>query len=159
MRALGGANVSAVVRPVKPEDLEGVLGLYKELRPLDPPLSPDAARATLQALIQRSDIELLVCEINAVLAATCQLAVVPNLASGARPFGVIEHVVTLAAHRRRGYARLLLERALELAWSKGCYKVVLLSGSQRAEAHKLYESVGFVGGVERGFVARSPSAA
>jgi hypothetical protein len=46
-----------------------------------------------------------------------------------------------------------------MAWSKGCYKVMLLSGSQRVEAHKLYESVGFVGGIERGFVARSPSAA
>jgi GNAT superfamily N-acetyltransferase len=113
----------------------------------------------LENLIQRPDIDLLVCEANGVLAATCQLALVPNLASGARPFGIIEHVVTLAEHRRFGYASLVLKHALETAWSKGCYKVMLLSGAQRSEAHKLYESVGFVGGIERGFVARSPSAA
>jgi GNAT superfamily N-acetyltransferase len=151
--------MSAFVRSVEPQDLEGVLALYKELRPFDPPLALDVAKDVLYDLIQRSDIDLLVCEINSVLTATCQLAVIPNLANGARPFGVIEHVVTLRGHRRRGYARQLLERALDLAWSKGCYKVMLLSGSQRTEAHKLYESVGFIGGVERGFVARSPSAA
>jgi GNAT superfamily N-acetyltransferase len=139
--------------------MEGVLRLYKDLRPNDPPLPPDVARDMFQHLIRRPDIDLLVCESDGVLAATCQLALIPNLASGARPFGIVEHVVTLPEYRRLGYARLLLKRALEMAWSKGCYKVMLLSGSQRVEAHKLYESVGFVGGIERGFVARSPSAA
>jgi GNAT superfamily N-acetyltransferase len=148
-----------VVRSVELKDLEGMLRLYEELRPTDPPLVPQAARDMLEHLIQRPDIDLLVCEANGVLAATCQLALVPNLASGARPFGIIEHVVTLAEHRRFGYASLVLKHALETAWSKGCYKVMLLSGAQRSEAHKLYESVGFVGGIERGFVARSPSAA
>jgi GNAT superfamily N-acetyltransferase len=151
--------MSVVVRQVEPRDLEGVLRLYKELRPKDPPLVPQAARDMFEHLIQRPDIDLLVCEVNGVLAATCQLALVPNLASGARPFGVLEHVVTLAGHRRLGYARLLLTHALDTAWSKGCYKVLLLSGAQRPEAHKLYEAVGFVGGIERGFVARSPSGA
>lgn len=151
--------MSVVVRSVEPKDLEGVIRLYKELRPRDPPLAPEAARYMFEHLILRSEIDLLVCECSGVLAATCQLALIPTLASGARPFGIIEHVVTLAEHRRLGYARLLLKRALEMAWSKDCYKVVLLSGSLRAEAHNLYESVGFVGGIERGFVARSPSAA
>jgi GNAT superfamily N-acetyltransferase len=151
--------MSVVVRLVEPKDLEGVIRLYEELRPNDPPLEPQAARDMFEHLIQRPDIDLLVCEANGVLAATCQLALVPNLASGARPFGVVEHVVTLAHHRRCGYARLVLKHALETAWSKGCYKVMLLSGARRSEAHKLYESVGFVGGIESGFVARSPGAA
>jgi GNAT superfamily N-acetyltransferase len=83
------------------------------------------------------------------------LAIVPNLASGARPFGIIEHVVTLQEFRRRGHARRVLEHALKLAWSRHCYKVVLLSGADRTEAHRLYESAGFNGGVERGFVAKA----
>lgn len=151
-------RVSTFVRPVQPDDLEGVLRLYRELRPNDPALDPATARDVFAHLIQRDDIELLVCESNGVLTATCQLALIPNLANGARAFGVIEHVVTLSQYRRLGYARLLLERALELAWTRGCCKVVLLSGAQRAEAHKLYEAVGFVGGVESGFVARPPNA-
>jgi GNAT superfamily N-acetyltransferase len=87
------------------------------------------------------------------------LATVPSLANGARPFGLIEHVVTLSAHRKRGYARLVLEHAIQLAWSKGCCKVMLLSGALRADAHRLYQSVGFDGDVERGFVIKPGGAA
>ena len=82
------------------------------------------------------------------------LAVIPNLANGARPFGVIEHVVTLPEFRRLDLGRVVLQFALDLAWDKDCYKVILLSGAQRTEAHELYESVGFRGDVERGFVAK-----
>ena len=91
-------------------------------------------------------------------ASTCMLAVVPNLASGGSPFGVIEHVVTLPQYRRRGLGRTVLQFALNRAWAQGCYKVILLSGAQRADAHKLYESVGFRGDVERGFVAKPRNA-
>lgn len=145
-----------VVRSARPDDLDGVLRLYRELRPHDPALDPELAREILVRLIQREDVELLVCECEGSLTATCMLAVIPNLASGARPFGVIEHVVTLPEFRRRGHARQVLGYALKTAWARSCYKVLLLSGAQRKEAHELYESVGFVRGVEEGFVAKPP---
>ena len=151
------ADMTTSVRPAQPADLEGVLRLYGELRPHDPDLASEVAREAFERLIHKDEVELIVCECDGVLAATCMLAVIPNLASGTKPFGVIEHVVTLEAYRRRGYARLVLQYALERAWSRSCCKVVLLSGAQRTEAHRLYESVGFDGGIERGFVARPPS--
>jgi GNAT superfamily N-acetyltransferase len=150
--------MDAVVRAAEVNDLDGILALYRELRPCDPELAPKAARDVFTSLVERDDVHVLVCEADRILVATCMLAVIPNLASGARPFGVIEHVVTLSPHRRRGYARLVLAHALALAWSKRCSKVMLLSGVQRTEAHKLYESVGFVGNVERGFVAKPKNA-
>ena len=146
----------AVARTAESNDLAGVLALYRELRPDDPALAPALARDTFAVLLEREDIALVVCENDGLLTATCMLALIPNLASGARPFGVIEHVVTLPAFRRRGHARLALEHAMNLAWSRHCCKVVLLSGAQRVEAHRLYESAGFVGGVEMGFVAKPP---
>jgi GNAT superfamily N-acetyltransferase len=153
--------MTAVVRAAGLDDLPRMLALYRELRPHDPVLAPDVARNAWARIVSREDIEVVVCEVDAILAATCMLATIPNLASGARPFGIIEHVITLASHRRRGFGRRVLEHALASAWSRGCYKVVLLSGAQRDDAHKLYESVGFVGDVERGFVAKpgcSPAA-
>jgi GNAT superfamily N-acetyltransferase len=133
--------MSPIVRPARVADLDGVLTLYKVLRPHDPELSAQTATDAFSTLVERDDIDVLVCEDNGVLAATCMLAIIPNLASGARPFGVIEHVVTLPACRRQGHARRILEHALALAWSRGCYKVILLSGAHRSDAHKLYESV------------------
>ena len=143
------------VREAQSNDLLGVLALYRELRPNDPVLPPAAAKVAFSNLIARDDINLVVCEVGGQLVATCMLAVIPNLASGARPFGVIEHVVTLSTHRKRGFARLVLEHALAAAWSRGCCKVMLLSGAQRTEAHRLYETVGFRGDVERGFVVKA----
>jgi len=142
------------VREAEEKDLDGVLALYRELRPDDPVLAPDAARERFAELLARNDVDIIVCDAGGVLVATCMLAIIPNLSTGGRPIGVIEHVVTLEAHRRRGYARLVLEHALARAWSSGCYKVMLLSGAQLTQAHQLYESVGFVGDVERGFVAK-----
>ena len=142
------------VRLATPEDLAGVLALYRELRPADPALTEMQARTALNRVLDDKNLHLIVCEHDGVLVATCMLAVIENLARGAHPFGVLEHVVTLAQFRRQGFARMLLRYALELAWSKGCYKVILLSGADREEAHRLYESVGFRGDIERGFVAK-----
>ena len=47
-----------------------------------------------------------------------------------------------------------MKYALDLAWANNCCKVVLLSGAQRVEAHRLYESLGFKGGIERGSVVK-----
>ena len=77
-----------------------------------------------------------------------------DLASGGRPFALIEHVVTLPPYRGQGLDRATMQYALDFAWSLHCCKVMLLSGVQRPEAHRLYESLGFRGDVERGFVVK-----
>ena len=147
-------TVQPRIREATEGDLPGIQTLYRELRPHDPALAPETARAAFGVLLERQDLHLFVCELGGALVASCMLVCVPNLASGARPFGLIEHVITLSSHRKRGLARLVLEHALAKAWLEGCYKVMLLSGAQRAEAHRLYESLGFVGDVERGFVLK-----
>ena len=141
-----------LIRLAQSGDVNGILALYRELRPGDPDLLEP--KVLLRKILSNPDLALVVCECDNALTATCMLAIVPNLASGGRPFGVLEHVVTLNRFRRRGFGRAVLEFALEIAWSRNCYKVVLLSGVQRKEAHTLYESVGFRGDLERGFVAK-----
>lgn len=135
-------------------DLAAVRRLYKELRPHDPELSPQEAAASWGALLDQSNVRLIVAEHDSQLVATCMLAFIPNFASGGRPIGFVEHVITLAEFRGRGFARAVLKYALDLAWVNNCCKVVLLSGAQRVEAHRLYESLGFRGDIERGFVVK-----
>jgi GNAT superfamily N-acetyltransferase len=143
-----------VVRFAGHGDLGGVLELYRELRPHDPVLSAQEASAAWGELLAQPHIRVIVAEWEECLASTCMIALVANLASAGRPFAVIEHVVTLPQYRGHGLARATMQYALDFAWSRNCCKVVLLSGMQRPAAHRLYESLGFRGDVERGFVIK-----
>jgi GNAT superfamily N-acetyltransferase len=138
------------------KDLSGLSALYRELRPKDPIIQGAVFEGALAQLITNPAVRLVVEEMDGVLVSTCMLGIVPSLAHGARPFGVIEHVVTLASHRRRGFSRAAIETTLDLAWAADCYKVLLLSGASLHPAHALYESIGFQGDVERGFVIKAP---
>jgi GNAT superfamily N-acetyltransferase len=150
---------SPVLRFAEFRDLKGLLTLYKALRPHDPELAASEAEARWRELLSESHIRVVVAESDGSLASTCMIALVANLTSGGRPFGLIEHVITLPQFRGRGLARATLQHALDFAWSQNCCKVMLLSGVQREEAHALYESLGFRGDIERGFVIKPAFAA
>ena len=87
------------------------------------------------------------------LVATCTLIIIPNLTRGGRSYGLIENVVTHPDYRRRELGTAVLRRALEVAWERNCYKVMLLTGSKNEATLQFYEKVGFQRGVKTGFVA------
>jgi GNAT superfamily N-acetyltransferase len=147
-----------VIRECREQDLAGLLTLYAELRPNDPVLAPSVAREALRRLLAEPGVRLLVAEVEGQLAATCQLGVIPTLTNGGKPFAIIEHVITAAAFRRQGLSQQVIARALAIAWEMECYKVMLLSGEGREEAHRLYEKLGFKGGIEKGFVIKRTDA-
>jgi GNAT superfamily N-acetyltransferase len=146
---------SAIVRAAVRSDLAELLSLYLALRPDDSSLVASARiEAGFDAILANDISFIVVAELGRQLVSTCTLSVIPNITRAASPYGLIEHVVTLPGFERRGLARAVLAHALQLAWSKSCYKVMLLSGANRPGAHSLYESVGFKSGVEVGFVAK-----
>ena len=77
---------------------------------------------------------------------------IPNLTRGARPYAVIENVVTDAAYRRRGIGAAVLRTLMDRCWSRCCYKVMLMSGMRRLEIHGFYESLGFDKNSKQAFV-------
>ncbi|CAN7484874.1 GNAT family N-acetyltransferase [Acidovorax sp. LjRoot118] len=145
-----------IARRAIASDMDAVLALYRELRPHDPPLAPGRALELWNNVHDSPQSFIVVCEHEGQVGATCMLALVANLASAGRPIGFIEHVVTASAFRRLGLAEACLQFAVHEAWRLGCCKVVLLSGSQRPQAHRLYEKLGFNGDTERGFVIKRP---
>lgn len=146
-----------LIRTVEPHELQQLLALYAHLHRVDDPL-PEPA------VVQRVWEELLVDPrsrcfggyIDGVLMASCTLTVLPNLTRGCRPYGVIENVVTHAAHRQLGHGKALLAHALAHAWSAGCYKVMLMTGRKDDAICRFYESVGFDRHAKQAFVATAP---
>ncbi|MEI4551230.1 GNAT family N-acetyltransferase [Pseudoalteromonas spongiae] len=148
-----------MIRLANKDDLVGVLKLYNELRPSDPALPDSLAIERWQQIINDVRTHIIVADINGTLAATCELSINLSIAVGARPFGLIEHVVTSRYFRRQGLSQQVLCYAIDLAWQLNCYKVMLLSGAKLNGAHKVYSAVGFDGDRERGFVIKAPDIA
>ncbi|RYZ05144.1 MAG: GNAT family N-acetyltransferase [Myxococcales bacterium] len=146
-----------VIRELGPGDLQELLGLYRDLHAEDAPPPTFAELTALWASIV-SDPRLVYLGAfeSGELLAACNAAVVPNLTRGARPYALIENVVTKAAARRRGLGAAVLRALLERCWAAGCYKVMLMSAASRPEAHRFYESVGFDGQSKHAFVMQRP---
>jgi GNAT superfamily N-acetyltransferase len=132
-----------IIRPARPGDLPGVLALYRQLNPGDPVPGIADAEAAWSALLTSGLTTTFVADVAGQLVSTCTLAIVPNLSRGARPYGVIENVVTDAGHRRSGLGRAVLHAAIARAWEANCYKVHLATGSRRESTLRFYEGAGF----------------
>jgi len=107
-----------MVRVATFSDLEGVLKLYKELRPLDPDLDNDFAIQKWAEIINDPQTHIVVVEVDGELVSTCALSINKSIANRANPFGIIEHVITARKFRRQGLNRQVLEFAISLAWTQ-----------------------------------------
>ena len=145
------------IRELEAHDLEQLLLLYAHLHDVDEPLPERAAVANLWQTMQ-ADSNLLYFGgfVGAQMAVSCNLALVPNLTRGCRPYGVIENVVTHADFRRRGYGQAILRHALAAAWDNDCYKVMLMTGRLNEQTFRFYESVGFDRHSKQAFIAKRP---
>ena len=136
-------------------DLTGLLALYQFLNPDDPPLPVnDNLQRHWQDILDNEALHYVVAHVNGTLISTCNLTIVPNLTRAARPYGLIENVVTHPEYRRRGIGTQVLQYALNIAWKQDCYKVMLLTGSKNETTLRFYEQAGFTRGEKTGFVAR-----
>jgi GNAT superfamily N-acetyltransferase len=146
---------SVAIRPIRADELPVLLGLYRHLHPGDPELSISADIERLwERILADPQLRYLVAEVDGRVVSTCTLTVIPNLTRGARPYGVIENVVTHPDFRRRGIGTQILRAALALAWGQDCYKVMLLTGRKDEATLRFYQQAGFEAGVKTGFVAR-----
>lgn len=136
------------------DDLQEVLRLYGQLQPDDPVLREDQYRAAYDAIIESKWFAIYLLEDAGRAAASCYLNVIPNLTRSARPYAVIENVITEAALRGQGVGKRLMSEVLAVAWERGCYKAMLQTGSSQASTHAFYRACGFSGRDKTGYVAR-----
>lgn len=142
-----------VIRDLRHDDLDALLALYRHLHERDDPLPERAEVEEIWDAIVRDPAQIyLGAFVAGALAAACNAAVIPNLTRGARPYAVIENVVTDARYRRQGIGSRLLRALLDRCWARRCYKVMLQSGAGRAEIHGFYDALGFDRKAKQAFV-------
>lgn len=142
------------VRQFIDEEPDAVLELYRHLHPHgSSPVADEHLREIWRQIRADPNLLYFVTEVNGVPTATCTLTIVPNLTHGARPYGVIENVVTHADFRRRGLGVAVLKAACAQAWERGCYKVMLMTGRTDPGVAAFYTAAGFVAGIKTAYLA------
>ncbi len=143
------------ISSLRTEDLGALLQLYTHLHEADDPLTggEELAAIWVEAL-ENPRCRYFGGFVDGELVSTCTIMVIPNLTRGARPYGLIENVVTHQAHRGQGYGKAVLAQAMEFAWSQRCYKVMLMTSRKDAATHHFYESAGFDALSKNAFVVK-----
>lgn len=143
------------VRKVYFSELGQLLKLYKYLHPDDPELIIDIKLIKLwQEIFDDPNYFCLAIEEDNIIVASCVLNIINNLTRRARPYALIENVVTHQDYRKKGYATAILWKAIEIAKEKNCYKVMLLTSRKEESTLRFYEKAGFTRGDKTGFVIR-----
>lgn len=132
------------IRPATTSDLPGLLALYQQLNPEDPELPLSLATERFAEMMSHPGMTVFTSVCGEAVTSTATLSILPNLTRGGRPYALIENVVTDARFRKRGHAGAVIRHAVGHAWDKGCFKVMLLTGSQDPATLKFYEGCGFV---------------
>ncbi|WP_427893121.1 N-acetyltransferase family protein [Kribbella sp. GL6] len=138
-------------RAARADDLDGVLALYRQLHPTDPPV-PNA-RDTFTTILDRPGLQLYVLVDGAAVVATTYLNLIPNLTRGGAPYAVIENVVVDEPRRGTGLGKEIMAATLQEAWDAGCYKVMLQTGSRRESTHAFYRNCGLDANQKTAYVA------
>jgi GNAT superfamily N-acetyltransferase len=132
-RAAVAADLPAIMALLADDDIARSRGGYDgEL--------PEAAFAAIDADPRN---ELIVAVADEIVG-TCQLTFIPGLSRGGAERMTIEAVRVRSDRRGAGLGRQLMAYALDRARARGCTLAQLTTDKRRTDAHRFYESLGFV---------------
>ncbi|MFF2887320.1 GNAT family N-acetyltransferase [Paenibacillus sp. NPDC057967] len=143
------------VRLIRHHERDALLVLYRQLIEQDPFLEDsEELRLHWEAIMRDDTLNIIVVEQDGLLVASCVVHILKNLTRGARPYALIENVVTHNRYRRRGLGRMALDEAKRMAEESGCYKIMLLTSRADDSVHRFYQAAGYRSDVKTGYVMK-----
>ncbi|WP_406311593.1 GNAT family N-acetyltransferase [Streptosporangium sp. NBC_01639] len=104
----------------------------------------DEHRAAFEVIDADPNNELIVAELDGEVVGTMQLTYIPGISRRGALRMQIEAVRITSALRGRGLGRQMMEWAVERGRARGCALVQLTTDKTRKDAHRFYDSLGFV---------------
>lgn len=132
-----------MVREIRENDLDGLFELYLHLHETKIPEKNQQVLDTWNMILNNPCHHIIINEVDDRIVSACVCVIIYNLTRGVRPYASIENVVTHADYRGHGYASECLQYAKELAINNGCYKLMLITGSQEESTLNFYRNAGY----------------
>ena len=143
------------IRELTDNELESLLELYVQLSEVNKNYSYEKSLDVWKSEIEgNKNIKYFGAVENGKVVSTCYCVIIPNLTNFCQPICFVENVVTDKKHRNQGLGKKVIDKAIETAKKNNCYKVILLSGIARKEAHQFYENLGFSSETKKAFDMR-----
>ena len=141
-----------MIREINKDDLSGLLKLYMHLHDNPFPELDSRVLDVWESIINDPNHHIIVAEEDGMIVSTCVCLIVPNLTRAQRPFALVENVVTHPDYRGRGLATACLNFAKDLALSKNCTRLMLMTGSKEKSTLDMYEKAGYDPNNKQAFV-------
>ncbi|STR45010.1 GNAT family N-acetyltransferase [Iodobacter fluviatilis] len=142
-------DTAILIRRASHRDAAAIRGLYGQL------VSNPAVTISPEHLARLAESEhhfVLVAEQGSFVCGTALLSLCEDVMFGTQPFAVVENVIVDQQVRSHGIGSALFQEVEALCKRANCSKIMLLSSSQRVEAHQFFELQGFAGSSKLGFV-------
>lgn len=132
-----------MIREIQEKDLDSLLNLYLYLHETSVPEIDERIKSVWDKIITDDNYHIIVAEEDGMLVSSCTCVIVPNLTRKASSYAVIENVVTHENYRGKGLATRCLEYATDIANQNGCYKMMLITGTNSESTHNFYKNNGY----------------
>ncbi len=124
-----------------PADIDAILNLQTQIYRTEK--IADGARDALEKQLADDTCDVLVArDESGKVAATAAIYYI-EVPIRSRPYALLEGLVVDESTRGQGIGTKMFDKIFELARARNCYKILFTSGTDRTDAHKLYEKLGF----------------
>ena len=132
-----------LIREIEHGDMPQLLELYTHLHSNEIPKIDSKLKNLWDSIIKDKNHHIIVVVKDEEIISSCVINIIPNLTHNQRAYALIENVITHPKHRGNGYATKILDYAKVIAIESDCYKIMLLTGSERQATLDFYKRAGY----------------
>ncbi len=145
-------TVTMQIRRLLEADLDNLARLYKQFWGEESSL--EKMQTTFQKLKGNPNYIILVADQQNCLVGSVMGIICEELYGDCKPFMVVEDVIVDKHQRRLGIASSLMRELERYAAENNCSYIIFVTESERIEAHRFYESLGYKSDAYKGFKKR-----
>ncbi|MBQ2823373.1 MAG: GNAT family N-acetyltransferase [Oscillospiraceae bacterium] len=131
------------IREAEKSDLNCLLELYTHLHNNPVPPKDDKLLSLWNSIVSDTNHHIIVADVDGRIVSSCVCVIIPNLTHNQQPYALIENVVTAPDFQCQGLATACLDFAKEIALKENCYKLMLMTGSQKDSTLNFYRRAGY----------------